>query len=130
MSSGRRRVVLVAPNLFWHWMVRDALSDDYDVSSCSGPEFVPDGCPLMEGRTCPLLEEGDIIVTGPDSGQLSNHEMQRIVRAVYPHKPIITFVTEHDATGGNLRRGNLDGIPFDVRHLHALIESNGVHAEP
>ncbi|MEW6470891.1 MAG: hypothetical protein AB1679_01355 [Actinomycetota bacterium] len=94
-ASGRRQVLVVGPDLYLSWMISDVLSDHhYEVALCPGPEFIPAGCPLIQGRGCALVERSDILLTGLDSDQPLNRMVARTLRTVHPGKPMITFSEE------------------------------------
>ena len=56
----------------------------FDVTVCSGPER-PEECPLLRGEHCPLAENADVAVFGPDRLFGMGRDVLEAFNARYPN---------------------------------------------
>lgn len=58
----RPRVLVEGSDPVWRRFVGELLGGDYELASCTGPELMRGGCPLVRGGRCVLAERADVIL--------------------------------------------------------------------
>lgn len=81
------------------------------VAMCSGPSRRRGGCPVLDGRDCPLVEGADAIVVVRDPADPTTHDLIRAHHESRPSVPV--FVRSVDRLPGDLALA-VEETPGDV----------------
>ena len=60
-----------------------------DVTVCRGPSWPATGCPVLQGRRCPLIDGADVVVS-----RLSAPALLWAIRGMHPDVPVIAIGNE------------------------------------
>lgn len=84
---------------------------------CSGPEGHGEGCPLLEGRPCDLVERADAVVYDLDLEVLEDRQVLRALGARHPSLPIVTERSTAEARRFSPDLGHCTVVvPFSATH--------------
>lgn len=90
----------------------------FEVASCGGPRRLDDGCPLAEGRGCPLVDDADVVLFDLD---LDRDDEVAVFDALRATRPALPVVIEVPFWMARRHRRRLDGCkvipPFDAGRL-------------
>jgi hypothetical protein len=86
IQLSRQRVLVEDPDVDWHRFAAEGLDGDYELEFCGGPQTLPDGCPLLDGRTCAKAERADVILNTLALGQPENRRLVEELRRRYPDR--------------------------------------------
>jgi hypothetical protein len=59
-----------------------------DVALCAGPDGRTDGCPLVNGHHCELVDAADVVLSG-----LGDGDVLRALAAAHGHAPVVVGLT-------------------------------------
>ncbi len=103
----------------------------YDVTQCDGPIGAIHGCPVLNGRTCELAEQADVLVYDAFASGEPDGARRLIegLREIHPDVPVVLLASgvepEWAETAGSHRITPLVGQPTGERLATAIEEAVG-----
>lgn len=99
------------------------------VFECGGPDPLGDGCPLLQGEVCDLVEGADLVLHDLDLDDPQHASVFDQLRARYPDLPVVLELqTSKIRRHANRLAGCTVIAPFDADHLVHAIEDAASHA--
>jgi hypothetical protein len=93
---------------------------EFEVQVCPGPDRHE--CPLLEYRSCSLLDEADVMLYDLDLDDEVDRTVLARIRASYPQLPVVAELTTEEQRE---HARDLDGVnavvPYDQEHLRDAV---------
>jgi hypothetical protein len=88
-STAARRILIEDEDPAWYrLMIELSDPDEYDFVSCRGPLLAPDGCPVLDGDSCPKVEWADTILHSLDVREAANRAVLTTLKRDWHEMPL------------------------------------------
>ena len=99
------------------------------VTECGGPEPRGDGCPLLDGGGCDLVEDADLVLHNLDLDDPRHATVFDRLRAAYPDRSVVLeLATSRIRRHARRLTGCTVIAPIDADHLVRAVEDAASHA--